>query len=410
VTMAGLTLSELLTRSVTLQWFEGIAIVRAFAERLADHGGDSALIPELHQIELRADGSIALAGGVSCDEPVRRLGQLLQVLLTDAEPPVQLRLIVSRATAPMRSYESLRDFDQAVAYFERPDRTALLVALFTRAQTAGPAAAGDTVLTLDRMAPLPDAKPADARSDRQVKSWRRRIGVIGAATVVLVMSGAAVRYSRLAGETVRGRRMSRATAAAADVVGATVLAGASALSNSLGLGRIVAGDAAAPPVASAAVPVTEHRSRPAGVAADGTPAGSGGANVVPPKVVVYETRDSPARLNESLKGQAEAPEGSPAASIDDVVYIAGAEGISPPVAVHSQLPRELSPTVNPASLSRIEIVIARDGTVESARLVGNRRDLQGGMLLSAVKAWEFRPATKDGMAVRYRKTILVSFE
>jgi hypothetical protein len=405
--MAGLTLSELLTRSLTLQWFEGIAIVRGVAERLADHGGDSALIPELHQIELMADGSIALAGGVSCDEPVRRLGQLLQVLLTDAEPPVQLRLMVSQATAPIRSYESLRDFDRAVAYFERPDRTALLVAVFARAQTAGPAAARDMLLTLDCMAPLPDAKPAYALSDQHVKSWRRRIGVIAAAILVLAMSGAAVLYLRMAGATVRSRQVSRATAAAADVVGATVLAGASVLSNSLGLGRIVAGDAAAPAVAQ----LPEQRTKPAHAAADGRPVVPGGASdIVPRKMVVYETPDSRARLNESLNRQAEALERSPAASIDNVVYSAGAEGISPPVPVHSQLPRELSPTVNRESLSRIELVIARDGTVESARLVGNRRDVQGGMLLSAVKTWEFRPATKDGAAVRYRKTILVSFE
>jgi hypothetical protein len=410
VTMAGLTLSELLTRSVTLQWYEGIAIVRGVAERLADRGGDSALIPELHQIELMADGSVALAGGASCDEPVRRLGQLLQVLLTDAEPPVQLRLIVSQATAPLRSYQSLRDFDRAVAYFERPDRTALLMVLFARAQTAGPAAARDIQLTLDRMAPLPDVKPAQALSDRQVKNRRRRIGVIAAATLVLAMSGAAVRYSRMAGATVRGRQVSRATAAAADALGATVLAGASALSNSLGLGRIVARDAAAPPAAPAAARMPEHRSKPARAAVDGKPGGRDGANVVPLEIVVYEAPGSRERPSEPPPGQAEALERSPAPSIEDVVYSSGAEGISPPVAVHSKLPRELSPTVNRASLSRIELVVARDGTVESARLVGNRRDVQGGMLLSAVKAWEFRPATKDGAAVRYRKTILVSFE
>jgi hypothetical protein len=101
---------------------------------------------------------------------------------------------------------------------------------------------------------------------------------------------------------------------------------------------------------------------------------------------------------------------SPAASIDSEVYAPGADGVSPPVAVYSQLPRQLPPTIDPANLSRIELVIARDGTVESARLLGSRRDVQGGMFLSAAKAWEFRPAMKDGVAVRYRKTILVSFE
>ena len=69
---------------------------------------------------------------------MRRLGQLLQAMLTDAEVPVQLRLIVSQATAPIPSYASLAEFDQALAYFERPDRAGLLKALFARAQAAGP--------------------------------------------------------------------------------------------------------------------------------------------------------------------------------------------------------------------------------------------------------------------------------
>ncbi len=76
----------------------------------------------------------------------------------------------------------------------------------------------------------------------------------------------------------------------------------------------------------------------------------------------------------------------------------------------SNCPRTLPPTVNLDDLSRIEIVIAPDGSVESARLLDNRPDVLGGMFLSAVKAWEFHPATKDGVAVRYRKMILVSFE
>ncbi len=52
----------------------------------------------------------------------------------------------------------------------------------------------------------------------------------------------------------------------------------------------------------------------------------------------------------------------------------------------------------------------RDGVVESARLLSPRRHVLGGMFLSAVKAWEFHPATRDGVPVRFRKTILVSFE
>ena len=87
-----LTLSDVLTRRLSLQWSDGIAIVRGVAERLLEQQGVELRIPELHQIELDPDGSVMLAGGGSAKDPVRRLGQLLQALLNDAEVPVQLRL------------------------------------------------------------------------------------------------------------------------------------------------------------------------------------------------------------------------------------------------------------------------------------------------------------------------------
>src|SRR6266851_1910542 len=205
-----MTLLDLLTRRLSLQWYEGIAIVRGIAERLREHHGTGMRIPELHQIELCADGSVTLAGGVPASEPVRRLGQLLQAMLTDAEVPVQLRLIVSRATAPVPSYASLTEFDQALAYFERPDRAGLLKALFARAQAAGPTAGDDVALTLDRIAPLADATPAGPLAHQHRKSSRRLIGVVAALSVLLALSGAARLYVRNAGKAMKGRTMARA--------------------------------------------------------------------------------------------------------------------------------------------------------------------------------------------------------
>jgi hypothetical protein len=42
------------------------------------------------------------------------------------------------------------------------------------------------------------------------------------------------------------------------------------------------------------------------------------------------------------------------------------------------------------------------------KLVGAPRNVHDSMLLSAVKAWEFVPALKDGVPVRYRKTITIA--
>ena len=98
------------------------------------------------------------------------------------------------------------------------------------------------------------------------------------------------------------------------------------------------------------------------------------------------------------------------APIDPEVYAPGADGVSPPVGLRAAAAATAAADGRSRELSRIELIIARDGSVESARLLGTRRDVLGGMFLSAAKAWEFRPAMKDGVAVRYRKTILVSFE
>ena len=90
------------------------------------------------------------------------------------------------------------------------------------------------------------------------------------------------------------------------------------------------------------------------------------------------------------------------------IYSPGSEGVSPPVSVRPQLPRELPSNMNRNELGRIELVVLPDGTVDSVRLLGTPRSVQDSMLLSAVKAWQFQPAVKDGLPVRYRKTIWIA--
>ncbi len=407
--MDALTLSDLLARRLYVEWYEGIAIVRGVAERLREHQGAALRIPELHQIELVADGSVALTGGIGAHEPVRRLGQLLQAMLTGGEVPVQLRLIVSQATAPIPSYSSLTEFDQALAYFERPDRVGLLKALFARAEAAGPLTGNDVALTLDRIAPLPEPKPAGDLLHRQRKKSRRPIGMVAVLAAVLALSGAAALYVRNAGMTVKGGKVSRATVAAADAVGAAVLAGVSTVSDSVGLGRIVPASAAdSSPLPAATTPVVRNPRVRSLARAEAV---EGGVESFPPGIVsAYDAPDEHTNLAEEAPRQADSLEQPSEAPFDSEVYAIGANGVTPPVGVRPQLPQQLPPTVDRAGLSRIELIIARDGSVESAKLLGNRRDVQGGMFLSAAKAWEFRPATKDGVPVRYRKTILVSFE
>jgi hypothetical protein len=418
--MTALPLSGLLSRSVNLRWYEGVAIVRGVAQLLLDQHGTDGGIPELHQIELAADGSLAIDGGSAAGEPVRRFGQLLQAMLTEADGPVQLRLFVFQATAPIPAYASLAEFDQALAYFERPNRTALLKAVYERAVAAAPTTGPDRALTLDAIAPLPETKPLHELAPR--KNPRRLGGMAVALLAVLAASGAAAVYLRHAGVTANGRELSRVTTVAANAIGATVLAGASAVSDSVGLGRLVTANAAdakagprvaeaesAPRTAWVSAPRRRMKGIPA-IARLDEPADADAANLTPRTAVVYDDPDDRVSAVESLIRETDALVQSVDETIHFMVYTPGDDGVSPPIGLRSQLPQQLPPMVDRAALSRIELIIGTDGSVESVKLLGTRRDVMGGMFLSAAKAWEFQPATKDGVAVRYRKTILVSFE
>ena len=56
----------------------------------------------------------------------------------------------------------------------------------------------------------------------------------------------------------------------------------------------------------------------------------------------------------------------------------------------------------------VEVVVAETGYVESAKMISAPRNVHEWMFLSAVKAWRFYPAEKDGQAVRYRQRLQIA--
>src|SRR5829696_6378482 len=130
-----LTLSNIFARDVAVEWFEAVAVVRDVADRVRENLGGRS-VPELDQIEVTAEGHVRLSGANETDEPVRRLGQLLQATLVQTDPPVQLRLTASQATAPTPAFGTIREYDEALAYYERPDREGVLRGLYARAANA----------------------------------------------------------------------------------------------------------------------------------------------------------------------------------------------------------------------------------------------------------------------------------
>src|SRR5262245_5608242 len=435
-----LTLSDVLARDTAVDWYVAVAVVRAVADALSRDPEHAPLLPELHQIQISAVGRVNVIGGTAVQEPVRRLGQLLQATLGQAEPPVQLRLLVSQATAPIPAYGSIDQYDEALGYFERPGRIAVLQALYLRASQAAVVTRLETVASLDAIAPLPTPNPTrNAKANSGGGSTSRKVRVVSSGAVLVLLCGAAVGY-RGSGEMVAAtsHRVSVSATHGLQLAGTAMVGAISWATERVGLGRLVSGDAAAvegPTSVSAAPhkPLKSEGRRPAPetaptqiaqtastrteslselARADKTDAKAATSEAALTPFDAFDLEpetDSTSRHRDArVEKLARPSRQDDEASDDAAIYSQRSEGVSSPIAVRPQLPRQLSPDVNRSDLRVIELVISPTGSVESVRLIGDPRDVHDSMLLSAAKAWVFRPAEKNGVPVRYRKTVSVA--
>lgn len=110
------------------------------------------------------------------------------------------------------------------------------------------------------------------------------------------------------------------------------------------------------------------------------------------------------------------PEPEPAAPepppIDyDRVYDGTEAGVIPAVTVRQNVPRwEHTSVPTPTVEGALELIVARDGTVERATMLRAISPLYDYRLLDATKHWRYRPAQFNGRTVRFRKVIRIAFE
>jgi hypothetical protein len=85
---------------------------------------------------------------------------------------------------------------------------------------------------------------------------------------------------------------------------------------------------------------------------------------------------------------------------DDRVYSIGDDDVDPP-ALRAATMVERWHAAGAAETVTIEVVVAKDGAVEKVQLL-SRVELADMMMLSSVKTWQFEPAYRAGVPVRYR--------
>jgi TonB family protein len=90
------------------------------------------------------------------------------------------------------------------------------------------------------------------------------------------------------------------------------------------------------------------------------------------------------------------------------VYVMGEAGVVPPVAIHQVLPPFPTSNAFAPSEGMVEVVINEQGAVESAVMRSSLGSMYDRQVIAATKAWAFKPATLNGVPVRFRKAIQIS--
>ena len=91
------------------------------------------------------------------------------------------------------------------------------------------------------------------------------------------------------------------------------------------------------------------------------------------------------------------------------IYTGGETGITPPTIVSQALPPFPGQVIIPRN-GKLEVVIDEIGAVESAVMSGTVTPNYDLMVIAATKAWRYKPATLNGVPVKFRKTVQLTIK
>jgi hypothetical protein len=104
---------------------------------------------------------------------------------------------------------------------------------------------------------------------------------------------------------------------------------------------------------------------------------------------------------------APAPVATPVVPAAPKLYSMGDPGVVPPITILQKVP-PFRGKVTSSATGILEIVIDDTGAVESARMRVPLNGAYDKLVLSAAKAWQYQPASIDGVPVKFRKMVQVS--
>jgi hypothetical protein len=382
----GLRVDDILGREISIQWTEAVALVGAACRQMVATGAPG--FPVASQVVLDAEGAV-VALAASDQHPVRGAAQLLTSLLPD-DVPVRLRLMLLQATGTDGTYTTLKEFSDALAYFERPDSQLVLRALHDRALTARPRAGADAGPSPLVSAPAPAPSSEEPRQARRAHRWA--IGATAAAVVLGLVWFLSPRLGEL-------RVLARVAAGNPSETAITT-------------------PAPEPGSKSAAVSPRAGSALPGRHKLSGSPSrdSKGGGPLTDLPKLQFRVSDA-AGVIPMVNGWARPPFVPPvgvnvlgqyaATDREGAVYSRTNPDVVPPRSVYPKLPPD-RPGVPADGRTVLDLLISADGLVEHVRLRTPPRNVHEFMLVSAAKAWRFDPATVHGRPVRFLHSVAIT--
>jgi hypothetical protein len=401
-----ISLADLRARNVLPVWQEAVAVIQELIQTVS---ATSAPLPDLQHIALIANGDVvALPGSPVPSDPVRHAAEMLKVLVEGIPTPPELEQFLERNLTTPPAINSIAEFSSNLAFFERPGRRADVERLAGRAAAAEQLTrADDELKRLMEKVNEPDPKTKEASQDQRTPRRLPAALIVG----VLVVGALALptwwwRTRMRAAQTPQSSAAPANGAASGKASTAPASPTPSLLDRTTAAVRSAVNSLVGSDPAPAPAPAPAEPS--AGPAGDKTKARRH-HSVPSAKIQAAPMTDRPNGASRASATSAEilatAEDVTPLHDDDANVYTPADATVIPPVMVRPVLPKDPPPGVPLHQIGTIDVWVDENGDVGQVRLISPANRYQERMLVSAAKMWKFRPAFKDGRAVRYRARV-----
>jgi hypothetical protein len=402
-TTGTITLAEIVSRHVPVQWAEAVATIEELCAVL--RGDPDTAIPELNDVLITQSGQVLVRPDSKGERDIRIMGLTLHALLSTGDTPLPLRLFVTSSTSSQR-YSSIGVYADALSLYAVPSasRADLIAALYRRSInfSSVPAvrAAFDDGLVRNRgrnrdgrkMSALAVAAATALVCGAGVAFWLWQTSTAGAAAPVATAAPPSTAAEASATTPVEPSKPSRRKPRDDWRPGVVLEAS--------GRRQVPDGE---PGLAGLSLPLTpsgpvvlSERTNEASVAPVPPPQPDRSS---PPAVV-----DRPSAAERTFDSGPLAPIATTGRSIDPTIYSRDDSDVQPPVMLSPPMRSYGKPGSAPESgaTNNLELLVDEKGDVASVKWVETPRRFIDAMEPQGAKNLKFKPAVRNGVPVKYR--------